>query len=174
MNVKNINIKDIRPYKNNAKKHDETQISNVAESIKQYGFVQPVVIDKDNVVVIGHCRLLAAKQLKMKEVPCVCVEDLTEEQVKALRIVDNKSNESEWDFDILPDELADLDLSEFDFDFGIDDEEEDFDENDLERDDEKDGGVLIQITFRNLQEYKNAENAIKDIIGDATMTVKMV
>ena len=167
-------IADIIPYEKNTKKHDKTQINNVAESIKQYGFVQPIVIDKDNVVVIGHCRLLAAKQLKMKEVPCVCVDDLTEEQVKALRIVDNKSNESEWDFDILPDELAELDLSDFDFDFGIEDEEEDFDENDLERDDEKDGGVLIQITFRNLQEYKNAENAIKDIIGDATMTVKMV
>ena len=174
MNVKNMNIKDIRPYKNNAKKHDETQINNVAESIKQYGFVQPIVIDKDGVIVIGHCRALAAKKLGLKEVPCVCVEDLTEEQVKALRIVDNKSNESEWDFDILPDELAELDLSDFDFTFGIDDEEEDFDENDLERDDGKDGGVLIQITFRNLQEYKNAENAIKDIIGDATMTVKMV
>ena len=173
MDVRNISVKDIIPYERNTKKHDKTQINNVAESIKQYGFVQPIVIDKDNVVVIGHCRLLAAKQLKMKEVPCVCVDDLTEEQVKALRIVDNKSNESEWDFDILPDELAELDLSGFSFDFGIEDEEEDFDENDLERDDEKDGGVLIQITFRNLQEYKNAENAIKDIIGDAIMTVKM-
>ena len=123
MDVRNISVKDLIPYERNTKKHDKTQINNVAESIKQYGFVQPIVIDKDNVVVIGHCRLLAAKQLKMKEVPCVCVEDLTEEQVKALRIVDNKSNESEWDFDILPDELAELDLSGFDFDFGIEDEE---------------------------------------------------
>lgn len=174
MDIKNMLVKDLVPYDRNTKKHDKTQINNVAESIKQYGFVQPIVIDKNNTVVIGHCRLLAAKQLKMKEVPCVCVEDLTDEQVKALRIVDNKSNESEWDFDILPDELAELDFDGFDFDFGIDEEEEDFDENDLEKDDEKDGGVLIQITFRNLQEYKNAENAIKDIIGDATMTVKMV
>lgn len=124
MDVHNISVKDLIPYERNTKKHDKTQINNVAESIKQYGFVQPIVIDKDNVVVIGHCRLLAAKQLKMKEVPCVCVEDLTEEQVKALRIVDNKSNESEWDFDILPDELAELDLSDFDFDFGIEDEAE--------------------------------------------------
>ena len=124
MDVRNISVKDLIPYDRNTKKHDKTQINNVAESIKQYGFVQPIVIDKDNVVVIGHCRLLAAKQLKMKEVPCVCVEDLTDEQVKALRIVDNKSNESEWDFDILPDELADLDLSNFSFDFGIEDEEE--------------------------------------------------
>ena len=124
MNIRNMLVKDLIPYERNTKKHDKTQINNVAESIKQYGFVQPIVIDKDNVVVIGHCRLLAAKQLKMKEVPCVCVEDLTEEQVKALRIVDNKSNESEWDFDFLADELAELDLSDFDFDFGIEDEEE--------------------------------------------------
>ena len=124
MNIQNIKTSLLIPYDRNTKKHDKTQINNVAESIKQYGFVQPIVIDKDNVVVIGHCRLLAAKQLKMKEVPCVCVEDLTGEQVKALRIVDNKSNESEWDLDILPDELAELDLSDFDFDFGIEDEEE--------------------------------------------------
>lgn len=124
MEVRNISTKDLIPYDRNTKKHDKTQINNVAESIKQYGFVQPIVIDKNNVVIIGHCRLLAAKQLKMKEVPCVCVDDLTEEQVKALRIVDNKSNESEWDFDILPDELAELDLSDFSFDFGIDNEEE--------------------------------------------------
>ena len=120
MNIKNIAVKDLIPYEKNTKKHDDVQINNVAESIKQYGFVQPIVIDKNNVVVIGHCRLLAAKKLKMAEVPCVCVEDLTEEQVKALRIVDNKSNESPWDFDFLADELADLDLSDFDFDFGID------------------------------------------------------
>ena len=174
MKVTNRNLSELTPYAGNAKKHDSTQIANVAESIKQFGFVQPIVIDRDGVIVIGHCRALAAKKLGMKEVPCVCVDDLTPEQVNALRIVDNKSNESDWDFDILPDELAELDLSDFDFDFGIEDDEEDFDENDLERDDEKDGGVLIQITFRNLQEYKNAENAIKDIIGDATMTVKMV
>ena len=130
MNIKNIAVKDLIPYEKNTKKHDDVQINNVAESIKQYGFVQPIVIDKNNVVVIGHCRLLAAKKLKMQEVPCVCVEDLTEEQVKALRIVDNKSNESPWDFDFLADELADLDLSDFDFDFGIDTEYEDEDYSD--------------------------------------------
>ena len=124
MEIKNIKTEQLVPYDKNTKKHDKTQINNVAESIKQYGFVQPIVIDKDNVVVIGHCRLLAAKKLKMKEVPCVCVEDLTEEQVKALRIVDNKSNESEWDFDFLADELLEIDLSAFDFDFGIEEEEQ--------------------------------------------------
>ena len=124
MKVANRKLAELTPYAGNAKKHDSTQIANVAESIRQFGFVQPIVIDKNGVIVIGHCRALAAKKLSMKEVPCVCVDDLTPEQVNALRIVDNKSNESPWDFDILPDELADIDLSDFDFDFGIEDEEE--------------------------------------------------
>jgi site-specific DNA-methyltransferase (adenine-specific) len=113
-------VSELVPYAKNTKKHDKKQIANVAESIKQYGFVQPVVIDKDGVIVIGHCRVLGAKKLGLKEVPCVCVDDLTPEQVNALRIVDNKSNESEWDMDYLADELAEIDLSAFDFDFGID------------------------------------------------------
>ena len=124
MKIENLLVKDLIPYEKNTKHHDKKQIDNVAESIKQYGFVQPIVVDKNNVVVIGHCRLLGAKKLKMKEVPCVCVDELSEEQVKALRIVDNKSNESEWDLGFLADELADIDLSAFDFDFGITPDEE--------------------------------------------------
>lgn len=127
MNVIQKNLSEIVPYAKNAKKHDKTQIANVAESIKQYGFVQPVVIDKDGVIVIGHCRALAAKKLGMKTVPCVCVDDLTPEQVNALRLVDNKSNESAWDMDLLAEELPELDLSAFDFDFGLD-----FDETKVE------------------------------------------
>lgn len=111
---------ELKPYDKNAKKHDDVQVANVAESIRQYGFVQPIVIDRNNVVVVGHCRLLASKKLKLRSVPCVCVDDLTDEQVKALRIVDNKTNESPWDFGFLADELDDLDLGDFDFDFGID------------------------------------------------------
>lgn len=126
MKIVSKNVNDLIPYERNTKKHDKTQIKNVATSIDKYGFVQPIVIDKNNVVVIGHCRLLGAKQLKMETVPCVCVDDLTEEQVNALRIVDNKTNESDWDMDILPDELFDVDLGDFKFDFDIplDDEPE--------------------------------------------------
>lgn len=112
-------LAEITPYAKNAKKHSRQQINNVAESIKQYGFVQPIVIDRNGVIVIGHCRALAAQKLGMAEVPCVCVDDLTPEQVNALRLVDNKSNESDWDFDLLADELPGLDLSSFDFDFGV-------------------------------------------------------
>lgn len=122
MQVVMKSLEEIQPYSKNAKKHDARQIKNVAESIKQYGFVQPVVVDKNNIIVIGHCRALAAKKLGIKEVPCVCVDDLTPEQVNALRLVDNKSNESDWDFDLLKDELPELDLSAFDFDWGLPEE----------------------------------------------------
>ena len=122
MEVKSLKLDSITPYGKNAKKHDKRQINNVAESIKQYGFVQPIVVDRNGVIVIGHCRALAAKKLGMEEVPCVCVDDLTPEQVNALRLVDNKSNESDWDFDLLSVELPGLDLSAFDFDWGLCDE----------------------------------------------------
>nr|DAI08589.1 MAG TPA: adenine specific DNA methyltransferase [Caudoviricetes sp.] len=123
MKVENRKLDELVPYDKNAKKHDKTQINNVAESIRQYGFVQPIVIDRDGVIVIGHCRVSAAKKLGMTEVPCVCVDDLTPEQVNALRLVDNKSNESDWDFDLLKDELPELDLSAFDFDYGLPEEQ---------------------------------------------------
>ena len=124
MYVKNIPIGEIVPYSKNAKKHDKRQIDNVAESIRQYGFVQPVVIDRDGVIVIGHCRVLAAKKLGMESVPCVCVDDLTPEQVNALRLVDNKTNESDWDMDLLSMELPEIDLSSFDFDWDFQDTDE--------------------------------------------------
>lgn len=123
MEIQYRRLDEITPYENNAKTHDQTQINNVAESIRQYGFVQPIVIDRDGVIVIGHCRALAAKKLGMESVPCVCVDDLTPEQVNALRLVDNKSNESDWDFDLLADELEGLDLTGFDFDWGLPEEE---------------------------------------------------
>ena len=174
MDVRNISVKDLIPYDRNTKKHDKTQINNVAESIKQYGFVQPIVIDKNNTVVIGHCRLLAAKQLKMKEVPCVCVEDLTEEQVKALRIVDNKSNESPWDFDILPDELAELDFSGFDFDFGLEDEGEDYSPDEFGDDftlPDGDKPEICQMTFTlHKQQKELIEYAISIVKDNVTET----
>lgn len=118
-----IDIALLKPYKKNTKRHNQTQIDNVAESIRKFGFVQPFVIDKNNEVVIGHCRLLAAQKLGIKELPCVRVDYLTAAQVKALRILDNKLNESEWDLDFLNEELPEIDLTGFDVDFGLDVEE---------------------------------------------------
>ena len=119
MNIIQMKVKDLKPYEKNAKKHDKTQIANVAESIKRFGFAQPLVVDKDNVLIIGHCRLLAAKQLKLREVPVVRMDDLTEEQVKQLRLLDNKLNESDWDIELLQAEVGELDFDGFDLDWGF-------------------------------------------------------
>ena len=174
MQIINLAPSALKPYAKNAKKHPQEQIERVAESIKQYGFVQPIVIDKDNVVVIGHCRLLAAKKLKMQEVPCVCVDNLTEEQVKALRIVDNKSNESEWNFDFLADELAELDLSGFDFDFGLEDDGEDYSPDEFGDDftlPDGDKPEICQMTFTLHQRQKELiEYAIGVVKDDAKET----
>lgn len=109
MNIEYISVSCIEPYPANAKKHPPAQVEQIANSIREFGFRQPLVVDAHNVVVIGHGRLMAAKILDMQEVPCVRADDLTPEQIKALRIADNKLNESEWDAALLEIELADLD-----------------------------------------------------------------
>ena len=112
-------IGTVKPYPKNAKKHDETQIANVAESIKQFGWQQPIVCDADGIIIIGHCRLLAAKKLGLKKVPVKTVDNLSEEQVKKLRALDNKLNESDWDFDLLAEDIGELDFSGFDIEWGL-------------------------------------------------------
>lgn len=119
MNVQNIKTKDLVPYVRNQKKHDKKQIDNVAESIKQFGMVQPIVVDKDNNVIIGHCRLLACQKLAIEEVPVVKLEELTAEQANKLRLLDNKLNESDWDFDILTEDIPELDWEGFDIDWEL-------------------------------------------------------
>ena len=97
LNIVYKNIKELKPYKKNAKKHSKEQVEQIANSIKEFGFTQPVIIDKNNCVVAGHGRILGAKKVGLKQVPTVTLEELTEEQIKAYRLVDNKLNESEWD-----------------------------------------------------------------------------
>lgn len=127
MNIQYKKLSEIVPYEKNPRKNDEA-VKYVAESIKQFGFKVPLVIDKNNVIVTGHTRLKAAYQLKMKTVPCVIADDLTEEQAKAFRLADNKVSEAaEWDFDLLfdeLDELFDFDMAAFGFDLPEEDEEE--------------------------------------------------
>lgn len=124
MEIKQYKITDIKPYDKNAKLHDKKQINNVAESIKQFGWQQPIVVDADGVIIVGHCRYEAAKKLKLKEVPCVVAENLTEDQVQKYRLLDNKTNESDWDMELLADDLFGLDFEGFDVDWGIEEQEE--------------------------------------------------
>lgn len=119
MEVKELNIEELIPYEKNPRKNNEA-VKYVAESIKQFGFKVPIVIDKDNIVIAGHTRLKAAKKLKMDTVPCIVADDLTDEQVKAFRLADNKVGElAEWDIDLLGEELSgilEIDMSSLGFD----------------------------------------------------------
>lgn len=118
--VEFLPVNDLKPYEKNAKTHPQQQIDSIARSIEEFGFRQNLVVDADNCVIIGHGRLLAAKQLGLEEVPCIRATDLTEEQIKALRIADNKISErGQWDTDMLGDELKaivdDIDMTQFGF-----------------------------------------------------------
>ena len=127
-------IEEIKPYENNPRINDEA-VEYVANSIKEFGFRNPIILDKNNVIICGHTRLLASKELKLKEVPCIIADDLTDEQVKALRLADNKvAEKSMWDYSKLDEELEDIlniDMSKFDFSINTDNVnlEEFFEEN---------------------------------------------
>ena len=119
MKTEDLLVADLTPYDRNAKKHDDRQITNVMESIRQFGFAQPIVVDKNNIVIIGHCRLIAAKRLGLRTVPVLRMEELTEEQAQKLRLLDNKLNESAWDMELLAEDIPELDWSNFDIDWGL-------------------------------------------------------
>jgi len=111
-----IKIEDIKPYKNNPKTHTQEQIKKVSNSIKKFGFIQPLVIDNNNEIIIGHCRFESAKLLGLKEVPVIKLDTLTEKEITALRLTDNKLNESPWDMDLVIEELKLLDLKDEEID----------------------------------------------------------
>lgn len=130
LEVKYIPIKNIKPYKNNPRLNEET-IPYVMNSIKEFGFKNPIILDKENIIICGHTRAESAKRLGMEEVPVIYADDLTDEQVKALRLADNKvSEKSMWNYSKLDEELEgifNIDMSMFDFvndDINWDDVEE--------------------------------------------------
>ena len=119
MKIENLKVSELVPYEKNPRRNDGA-VDGVAESIKQFGFQQPIVVDKNNVIVVGHTRYKAAQKLGLQTAPCVRADQLTKEQVKAYRILDNKLNElATWDLDALAEELNsfDFDFSGFDVDF---------------------------------------------------------
>ena len=130
MNIVDKRIEDLIPYEKNPRRNDKA-VKYVAESIKQFGFKVPIVIDKDNVIVAGHTRYKASIKLGLKIVPCLVADDLTEQQIKAYRLADNKvAEKAEWDFELLEQELADM----FDFNMmslGFEDDEEQDDESEV-------------------------------------------
>ena len=114
-----VKVKDLKLNDRNPRKNDAA-VDVVAKSIEKYGFKNPCIIDKDNVVWCGNTRLKAARRLGIEEVPCIVVDDLTKEQIREYALLDNKTNEiAEWDYDLLAEELQELDLADFDLDWGV-------------------------------------------------------
>ena len=112
----NVRIDKLKPYKNNARTHNEKQVEKIANSIKEFGFINPVLIDSEYGIIAGHGRIEGAKKLGMVEVPCLFVEDLTEEQKRAYIIADNKlALDAGWDYELLQIELEELKDLDFDF-----------------------------------------------------------
>lgn len=122
MEVRNMNIDDIKPYDNNPRDNDNA-VDATANSIKEFGWQQPIVVDKDMVIIAGHTRYLAAKKLGCDTVPVVVASNLSDEQVRAYRLADNKTGElAEWNTKLLDDELQDIldiDMTDFGFDEDI-------------------------------------------------------
>lgn len=152
MTIEEISIESIIPYENNPR-NNKAAIPYVKKSIQEFGFKVPIIVDSNNVIVAGHTRYLAALELQMTTIPCVRADDLTDEQIKAFRIADNKVSEyAEWDFDKLLQELdgiQELDMSMFGFEDESDNEvqvvEDDFDMEDLPEEPKSKRGQLYQL-----------------------------
>lgn len=162
-------IREITPYENNPRNNDSA-VDAVAASIREFGWQQPIVVDKDGVIIAGHTRYKAARKLGLKEVPVVVAENLTEEQIKAYRLADNKTGElAGWDFSALEEELSEF--TEIDMEqFGFSQDESVFD---LLENDENDD-VMSQINDDLVSDYfdvtftfnKIYESQIKDYIKE--------
>ncbi len=110
MQIVEKKVTELKAYEKNPRKNEKA-VAPVAESIKEFGFKVPIIIDSDGVIIAGHTRLMAAKKLGMKSVPCIVADDLTPQQIKAFRLADNKVSEfTEWDMDFLTPELKEIDF----------------------------------------------------------------
>lgn len=173
-----VDINVLIPYEKNPRKNEKS-VDLVATSISEYGFKQPIVIDKDNVVVAGHTRLLAAKKLGLKEVPVIKASDLTKAQVKGYRLMDNKSSDfSEWDEDLLNQELKELKEQGFDITTAGFEEEEynhlNFEEiGHKDKEDVKDNEPTMKIIFKNKDDFKLLEDDLKSLIKEKYDKVKV-
>ncbi len=114
MNITEVSIESVKPYNKNPRINDDA-VQVVKKSLKEFGFQQPLVLDQDNVVIVGHTRLLAAIELGLKKVPCVIASNLDKEKIKAYRIMDNKSAEyASWNYGLLTEEMNDLLQKDYD------------------------------------------------------------
>lgn len=120
LTVRYISPKEVRPYRNNPKSHSDKQVYQIVQSIKEFRFTNPLLIDENNELIAGHGRLLAANQLQLEKVPVIILSHLSDAQKRAYRIADNKLTENgKWDVDLLTIELKELDNLDLSFDLDI-------------------------------------------------------
>ena len=165
----NVEIEKLKPYKNNARTHSDEQIEKIAKSMKEFGFINPVLVDGNLNVIAGHGRILGAKKLGMKEVPCLFIEDLTEEQKRAYIIADNRlAEDAGWDKELLKIELEDLKNMNFDITLtGFELEDFDFSMEETEViEDEFDETVPEEPTSKKGEIYKLGKHFL--MCGDST------
>ena len=177
MNIINIKLSDLKPYERNPRNNKEA-VDYVANSIREFGFKNPIIVDKNNVIVAGHTRYLACKKLGIKEVPCVIADDLTDEQIKAFRLADNKVSEiATWDLDLLDEELDDIlnfDMSDFGFDVGLEEleeaQEDEFDIDELPEEPKAKLGDIYQLgNHRLMCGDSTDEKDVNKLVGEATI-----
>ena len=175
MQVKMRPINELIPFEKNPRKNQK--VGKIAQSIKEYGFTQPIVVDEEDVVIIGHTRLMASKELELKKVPVV-TQKLNDEQIKALRIADNRLNEdSEWDYFLLGDELKELLDLQFDLELtgfektelenllDFDTENEDLEFNDLVVEQDKYSKSIV-FSWEDLDKYQHIMAMLNKYIDD--------
>ena len=175
MKIKVRLIDELKPFDKNPRKNQK--VSKIAQSIKEYGFTQPIVVDEHDNVIIGHTRLMASKELGLKEVPVV-TQKLNDEQIKALRIADNRLNEdSEWDYFLLGDELKDLLDLKFDLELtgfektelenllDFDTENDDLEFNDLTVEQDKYTKSIV-FSYENLEKYTEIVGLLNSFIDN--------
>ena len=172
MEVQNLKIDEIKPYENNPRNNLDA-VDATANSIKEFGWQQPIVVDKDMVIIVGHTRYLAAKKLGYDTVPVVVASNLSDEQVRAYRLADNKTGElAEWDFKLLDTELQDIldiDMSDFGFELDISEDEEvkedDFDEEVPEKPKSKLGQIYQLGRHRLMCGDSTNSESVKKLLG---------
>lgn len=159
MKIIEKNIDELVPYENNARINDRA-VDAVANSISDFGFKVPVIIDKNNVLVAGHTRVKAAKKLGLTKVPCIVADDLDDEQIKAFRLIDNKTSElAEWDFEKLAEEIKNIEMDLSGFDWGINEDDISYIDQLLNDEDCMSNQKSLQRdTFNVTFEFPNAES----------------
>ena len=174
LKIEYISIDEIKAYPNNAKLHPAEQVEQIKESIKEFGFNDPIAIDKDNVIIEGHGRYIACKELGINEVPIIRLNDLSDEQKRAYMLVHNKlTMNTDFDIELLNDELdniLEIDMSKFDFSI------EDIDYTELDDTESEKSKVNISIVFDSYSDYEVIKERLENLADEvnANVSLKMI